>query len=623
MLHDGIEIKNIDMGFYIKEFEARGNGKKPARVSFINGCNVIYGGSDNGKTTLFKLIDFILGKSSKNIHLPPPGDGYTDFYLEIRDGDNVAYTLHRKNGEKDINVKIASLDDYDYVKNVGNYNPSPSASHSLSKYLLQLSNIENIYLRNGSVKLKLSYNHIRHLFMVDEERFISEKNSPLTPETNYEVREVYKSIISYLVTGVDDKEYQPKEKASVRRTRLIGKKEYLLEEIDKAKTKLNSLGDTGYITITDKDFLDNTELQLKDFSIKLDELYEKKNKLKEDLERLLRLLKNQELFIGKLKSLLAIYKQDLNRLDFVNSGFSMMSALGNVKCPLCGSDVAIESLMGGDSDAYEKAVEKEYANTCFKIKDIQNLIASKEQDSQRTANKVGELNLELTRINNEIDEVKPNVSQLKHVFSVAQMNMEKKFKYQELESFIKDKTADLQTLETLIKNCNSKSDSVEYFKAYMTQELLDEIKETLNAWKYECAGIQNVGFDDKAFDIMIDGRTRTSYGKGNRSVSTAAVMISLFDYIHEKGRAFSDILILDSPLCTKYDNKIDINANDEDALTPKGVIDSFAKYCNDKDWKYQIIILDNKITNDIDVNTLSKINLIEFGTEERHGLFYE
>ena len=48
MLHDGLEIKNTDMGFYIKEFEARGNGKKPARISFINGCNVIYGGSDNG-----------------------------------------------------------------------------------------------------------------------------------------------------------------------------------------------------------------------------------------------------------------------------------------------------------------------------------------------------------------------------------------------------------------------------------------------------------------------------------------------------------------------------------------------------------------------------------------------
>lgn len=623
MLHDGIEIKNTDMGFYIKEFEARGNGKKPAHVSFINGCNVIHGGSDNGKTTLFRLIDFILGKSSKDIPLPHQGNGYTDFYLEIRDEDNVAYTLHRKNGEKDINVKKTSLEDYEYVNLVSNFKSYSSASHPLSKYLLQLSDIEDVFLRNGSKKIKLSYSHIRHLFMVDEERFISEKNSPLIPEINYDVREVYKSIISYLVTGIDDKEYHPEEKASVRKTRLNGKREYLLEEIDKAKTKLNSLGDTDYITITDKGFLDNTEFQLKDFSIKLDELYEKKNKYKEDLERLLRLLKNQELFIGKLKGLLATYKQDLNRLNFVNSGFSMMSALGNVKCPLCGSDVAIESLMGTDSDVYEKAIEKEYANTCFKIKDIENLIASKEQDSQRTANKVGELNLELTRINNEIDEVKPNVSQLKHVFSVAQRNIEKKFKHQELERFINDKIAELQTLETLIKNCNSKSDSVEYFKEYMPKELLDEIKDTLNAWKYECNEIKNVSFDDKVFDIMIDGRTRTSYGKGNRSVSTAAVMISLFDYIHEKGRAFSDILILDSPLCTKYDNKIDVRANDEDALTPKGVIDSFAKYCNDKDWKYQIIILDNKITNDIEVDTLTNINLIEFGTAERYGLFYE
>ena len=39
-------------------------------------------------------------------------------------------------------------------------------------------------------------------------------------------------------------------------------------------------------------------------------------------------------------------------------------------------------------------------------------------------------------------------------------------------------------------------------------------------------------------------------------------------------------------------------------------IDSFAKYCNDKDWKYQIIILDNKITNDIKVDTLTNINLM-------------
>ena len=35
------------------------------------------------------------------------------------------------------------------------------------------------------------------------------------------------------------------------------------------------------------------------------------------------------------------------------------------------------------------------------------------------------------------------------------------------------------------------------------------------------------------------------------------------------------------------------------------------------------MILDNKIANDIEVDTLTNINLIEFGTAERYGLFYE
>ena len=60
--------------------------------------------------------------------------------------------------------------------------------------------------------------------MVDEERMVTEKNSSFIPEFNYAIRELYKSIISYLVTGIDDKEYQPEEKASVRKTRLNGKK---------------------------------------------------------------------------------------------------------------------------------------------------------------------------------------------------------------------------------------------------------------------------------------------------------------------------------------------------------------------------------------------------------------
>ena len=35
-----------------------------------------------------------------------------------------------------------------------------------------------------------------------------------------------------------------------------------------------------------------------------------------------------------------------------------------------------------------------------------------------------------------------------------------------------------------------------------------------------------------------------------------------------------------------------------------------------------IIILDNKFTSDLDIKTLHNINVIEFGTDERPGLFF-
>lgn len=191
-----------------------------------------------------------------------------------------------------------------------------------------------------------------------------------------------------------------------------------------------------------------------------------------------------------------------------------------------------------------------------------------------------------------------------------------------MENFITDKTNDLNTIDILLKNC-SKNKNNTYSKEFVTREFLDEIKKTLNAWRYSDNCIEKLEFDEKIFDITIDGRKRTSYGKGNRSISTAAAMISLFDYFHAEKRNFSDVLILDSPLCTKYDNEKDKDKeSDATSQTPKGVIDSFAQYCNDKDWKYQIIILDNKFTSDLDIKTLHNINVIEFGTDERPGLFF-
>ena len=85
----------------------------------------------------------------------------------------------------------------------------------------------------------------------------------------------------------------------------------------------------------------------------------------------------------------------------------------------------------------------------------------------------------------------------------------------------------------------------------------------------------------------------------------------------QKERPFSRLLVYDSPLCTKYGKSSSDRATDN-------VLDAYAKYCNNKEWPYQVIIFDNKIDSDpenINKELYPNIHFVEFGTEERPGLF--
>ena len=89
------------------------------------------------------------------------------------------------------------------------------------------------------------------------------------------------------------------------------------------------------------------------------------------------------------------------------------------------------------------------------------------------------------------------------------------------------------------------------------------------------------------------------------------------DYCMQKERPFSRLLVYDSPLCTKYGKASSDRATDN-------VLDAYAKYCNDKEWPYQVIIFDNKIDSDpenVNKELYPNIHFVVFGTEERPGLF--
>ena len=100
-------------GLYIKEFEARGENVSTSKLTFQKGCNVVLGKSDTGKTTLYSIIEFVLGKGSIDLTLPPEGDGYTDFLLEIHTYDERVYTLRRSINSMSVYVSPCLLSEYD------------------------------------------------------------------------------------------------------------------------------------------------------------------------------------------------------------------------------------------------------------------------------------------------------------------------------------------------------------------------------------------------------------------------------------------------------------------------------------------------------------------------------
>lgn len=151
-------------------------------------------------------------------------------------------------------------------------------------------------------------------------------------------------------------------------------------------------------------------------------------------------------------------------------------------------------------------------------------------------------------------------------------------------------------------------------ETYVTDEFLNIVAEVLKSIKFIDENIE-IGFDAKSNDVLVGGRKRSTYGKGNRSILACAMNFALMDYCYKKQRHFSRLLVYDSPLCTKYDTE----------LAENNVLDAYARYCNDKVWNYQVIIFDNKIDSSQKVVTekYPNIHFVEFGTDERPGLFYD
>ena len=597
-------------GFYIKSVIATGDGMILSRVDFRRGCNLLFGPSEMGKSSVFSVIDYLLGKK-ENPKEVKEGEGYDTFYMEyVTCSDSVTHTVRRYLNDNQVLVKDCAYEAFESLAFKGTGYPLESKTKKdYSKYLMEINGFpDSLELKKTTVtKASFRYTWIRHLILADENRIVSEK--PIfNPNNDTSVRQQEKSVIYYLTSGRDDSEFVPGEADKIRKARYKGKIELTEENIKAIESRLAELGDVGYADFNDDSVIMAIQSQIIDKERSLNALFEKRKELEEEKRKLLsKKLFNIE-FVKRMEMLEKHYRTDVERFQYLYQGADLFSLLEqNHECPLCHSTITDTANVNNE---YLEAIESECGILQSKITDIQKMIGQKKGLLYKYNKQENNIDASLSEINADISGFTATLDSLRATLQKYQDNIEKKAEVK----FLSEESGRLYHKLAMLKTEEvAKPQTETYTRTTNIREVFcNKLKEKLVDWNVIGAGAAVV-FDEHGFDFVLGGKKRLTCGKGARGVTCSAILMTLLEYCDEKNIPFSNLLVLDSPITAHFDEETE----DLDETTQS----KFFKYCNDNINDYQLIIIDNKSPNEEERRVLTNINYIEFSKNGRNGFY--
>lgn len=596
-------------GFYIRSIIATGDGMITSKVEFRDGCNLLFGPSEKGKSSVFSIIDYMLGATSE------PNDvkesrGYTDYYMElVTCEDNHIHTAHRCLKGKTVTVEDCAYDQYGTgAAKPASYAVNPSAKNSYSNYLMSLNGYaDNLQLKKSATsKVKMTFTRARHLFLVGEDRVVS-KQPIFIPINDTSSATQEKSFLYYLTSGEDDSSFKEIEDPKLRRSRIGGMITLAQESLDSVNAKIAELGDVRYADFKGDDFFKAHKEQIVREEHILNEHYKQRNSFEDTLRKLKSRYLFAREFLKRMKLLKDHYLLDLHRYEHLYEGLSLMLPLTEEHlCPVCRSHIANSDVVNED---YKDALKSEYEKTKTKLSDIEKVLAEKTFEIQHIENDIAGHQAALDNIKNTIRNFEPHLNDLKTTLLKYQENIEKKA----YSRYLQEETQRLnKQIDELLKQQKEKPETSNYNRqASIELEFCDSIKAKLKDWNV--IGDVPVVYEDTEFDFSIGGQKRIMCGKGSRGVTCTAILMTLVEYCQQRDIPFSQMLVVDSPLTAHFDDE----RVDADETTQA----KFFKYCNDTEFSYQLILIDNKAPSAAERGQMTGIHFIEFSENGRNGFY--
>lgn len=543
-------------GFCLRHLVFLGPRKAPAAVEFGRGLNVVYGASDTGKSFLVETIDFMLG-GKPPLRDIPERVGYDRVLLGIEAYEGATYTIFRS-----IDGGRFRLYDGLHVeepppevvgRTLGEQHSDRNAEN-LSSVLLELVGLAGRRVRrnkSGDTN-SLSFRNLARLAIVTETEITGERSplsdgNPINDTPNL-------ATFKLLLTGVDDSALvaaaprSPEEQAKAAKAELLD--QLLAEQRERLKELTRSPNEL-------KDQLGRIETSLESRTQQLaatEEEFRRLSTRRRDLRQKLEEGRDRSSEVTSLLERFSLldrhYASDMVRLRAIEESGTLFVALGDGSCPLCGADPSHQKRdrdCDGNVEAVVLAARAEIAKIELLRAELAETVAGLTREAANLDRSLPRLDEQVRAASQAIDAtLAPQLAQMRA--SYAEL-ADKRGEVREALALLRT-VQDMEARRVAMERDTDPTPETQVadaeLSATVAEAFAQEVERVLKAW--HMPGADRVFFDQRARDLIIAGKPRTSRGKGLRAVTHAAFTLGLMNYCRDKGTPHPGFVVLDSPL---------------------------------------------------------------------------
>lgn len=574
----------------------RGPRKDPAIIEFGLGLNLIYGPSNTGKSSILDAIDFMFGRTRLLKELPEH-EGYEEVLLGLNFSADGTFTLVRSiKGGNFICFEGTHFEppDGQEGKILRPKDPSKKMG-SVRDFILERIDLSGIELKKNqrNEKERLTLRNLAPLLIVNE-RDIQRESSPYIRE-QYTSVTVDKSRLRFLITGVDDSKLitEEKERAVISRQ---AKLQLLSEFIEESEQQISKLGvgeslrgELEEQLIRLEESVDRERQVLSSSEAQYREALNTRNELRSQYTDAVDRMAEISEMLARFSLLEKQYSTDLLRLENIREAGTLFFALPSDRCPVCGANPEFHDPSNdcnASVDEITAAAEGEQTKIHSLRQELGDVVDTLEREKAEVEGRLPEMRGNLQQASVALGTISPRISAQRSRFSEFLDEKSEVERNMELFDNLDRLQKKQQEIEQETRTEAAEDDTSTPLPAKPLFELSKCVAGLLEEWGL----VDNpaIHFDNDTRDFIINGKHRSSNGKGHRAITHAAASLGLLRLTETKSLPYPGFVVLDSPLLA-YEEPED----EEDDLTGTDVNVHFLRSLSA--WtSAQTIILENK-----------------------------